>query len=65
MKKLRNYWKINKKLVTAMQDIAPYKDVIICYASTCNEYEGNRIAKAFDDALGEINERKACPHCID
>jgi len=43
----------NNKLKAAMKQIAPYKDAIICYASTCSEYEGNRVAKAFDDALTE------------
>ena len=46
-----------RELRAAMRKIAPYKDVIICYASTCSEHEGNRVSKAFDDALAAPGKR--------
>ena len=39
------------RLRAAMHEISPYKDVIVCYASTCSEHEGNLVSKAFDVAL--------------
>ena len=44
-----------ERLENAMRRIAPYSDVIICYASTCSEHEGNAVAKAFREALSEDN----------
>lgn len=38
-----------------MTRIAPYKDSIICYASTMAEHEPNRIAHDFDQTLARIN----------
>jgi len=34
-----------------LHDLAPYIDSIVCYASTLDEYEGNRIAKRFIDFM--------------
>lgn len=45
--------------ISALRELEPYIDSIICYASTMDEYEGNRIAARVKDLLARIDsERK-------
>jgi hypothetical protein len=39
------------KLEEVLKAIQPYLPAIICYASTMDEHEGNRIAKMLEDVL--------------
>ncbi len=43
-----------ERLVAAVERILPYVDAIVCYASTCGEYEPNAIAKEFHEAYKEF-----------
>lgn len=44
------------ELVDAAEKLEPYLDAIICYASTMDEHEPNRIANSFRNAIVELNK---------
>ena len=54
--------KTGLKLLNALLGIEPYIEAIICYASTLEEHEPNRLAKncyeAIDEALRELRSEE-------
>lgn len=45
----------------ALLAVAPYVDSIVCYASTIEEYDGNRVAKLVNEAAAAIRTQIAAP----
>lgn len=45
----------------AVLAVAPYVDSIVCYASTVDEHDGNRVAKLVNEAAAAIRAQIAAP----
>lgn len=45
----------------AVLAVAPYVDSIVCYASTVDEHDGNRVAKLANEAAAAIRAQIAAP----
>ncbi len=39
------------RLQNVVNELAPYTDSLICYASTISEHDGNRVAKLLNDSV--------------
>ncbi len=44
-------------MLDAMERIEPFIDAIVCYASTCSEYEPNAIVRDFRAAIAKARGR--------
>jgi len=53
---LVNHAEAIRDLVAAAERIEPYLDAIICYASTMDEHEPNRVANNVRKALAKVNK---------
>ena len=42
-----------ERLQDIINELAPYTDALICYASTLSEHDGNRVAKLLHDNITE------------